>query len=121
WGKKENQIPANPSVSFTLSQSKTITEVRFSKREKTDDFSFDFLFEDKPKDDFKPKIEQFFKRTEKYLPFLKSYHFILNSRNTFPHSSGIASSASAMAALSLCLMSIERLFTEISEEHFYKK
>ena len=25
WGKKENQIPANPSVSFTLNNCKTIT------------------------------------------------------------------------------------------------
>jgi diphosphomevalonate decarboxylase len=121
WGKKENQIPANPSVSLTLSQSKTITEVSFSKKDNSNGFSFDFLFEDKPKEDFKPKIEQFFKRVEKYLPFLSSYHFVINSRNTFPHSSGIASSASAMAALSLCLMSIERQFTEISDDFFYKK
>lgn len=121
WGKKDNQIPANPSVSFTLSQCKTITEISFSKKEYTDDFSFDFLFEGKSKEDFKPKIKQFFKRIKKYLPFLEAYHFVINSQNTFPHSSGIASSASAMAALSLCLMSIERLFTEISEDLFYRK
>ena len=24
WGKKENQIPANPSISFTLNNCKTI-------------------------------------------------------------------------------------------------
>jgi diphosphomevalonate decarboxylase len=27
WGKKENQIPANPSVSFTLNNCKTITKL----------------------------------------------------------------------------------------------
>jgi len=42
WGKKEIQIPANPSVSFTLSDCKTITEVCFYKKEKTTSFSFDF-------------------------------------------------------------------------------
>ena len=121
WGKKENQIPANPSISFTLSDSKTITEVTFSKKENRNGFSFDFLFEGNPKPDFHPKIEQFFSKIETFIPFLDYYHFKIDSKNTFPHSSGIASSASAMAALSLCLMDIERKFTEISDDFFYKK
>ena len=29
WGKKENQLPANPSLSFTLNNCKTITTVDF--------------------------------------------------------------------------------------------
>src|SRR5690606_22795816 len=28
WGKKENQIPANPSVSFTLNNCKTTTKLK---------------------------------------------------------------------------------------------
>lgn len=121
WGKKQNQIPANPSVSFTLSDCKTITQVEYTKKAASANFSFDFLFEADPKPDFHPKIEQFFERVEKYLPFLKEYHFVIDSRNTFPHSSGIASSASAMAALSLCLMDVERKLAEVTEEHFYQK
>src|SRR5690554_3452616 len=109
WGKKQGQIPANPSVSLTLSDCKTITQVEFLKKENTNAFSFDFLFEGSPKPDFHPKIEQFFERIEPYLPFLKHYHFTIDSKNTFPHSSGIASSASAMAALSLCLIDIEQI------------
>ena len=31
WGKKDNQIPANPSVSFTLNNCKTITKLAFAK------------------------------------------------------------------------------------------
>ncbi len=121
WGKKQNQIPANPSVSFTLSDCKTITEVAFSKKENSAHFSFDFLFEGNPKPDFHPKIEQFFSKVETFIPFLKQYHFKIDSKNTFPHSSGIASSASAMAALSLCLMDIERKFTAMPDDFFYKK
>lgn len=121
WGKKQNQIPANPSISFTLSDCKTITQVKFLKKEKAGEFSFDFLFEGSPKPDFHPKINHFFTRIEKYLPFLKAYHFVIDSKNTFPHSSGIASSASAMAALSLCLMDIESQLTTISDEFFYQK
>jgi len=122
WGKKENQVPANPSISFTLSDCKTITTLGFEKKESNGQFSFDFLFEGQPKDSFRPKIEKFFERVEVYLPFLKDYHFIINTQNTFPHSSGIASSASGMAALAINLMSLERLLNpEMGDDYFYQK
>jgi diphosphomevalonate decarboxylase len=128
WGKKDKQIPANPSVSFTLNNCKTITSLAFAKRtistalDVTNDFSFDLLFEGKPKEDFKPKIQQFFERVLVYLPFLKDYHFTIDTQNTFPHSSGIASSASGMAALAMNLMSLEKaLLPEMTEDYFYQK
>jgi diphosphomevalonate decarboxylase len=122
WGKKDSQIPANPSVSFTLNNCKTITKLAFAKKQSQDAFSFDLLFEGKPKEDFKPKIQQFFERVLVYLPFLKDYHFTIDTQNTFPHSSGIASSASGMAALAMNLMSLEKaLNPEMTEEYFYKK
>lgn len=122
WGKKENQIPANPSVSFTLNNCKTITKLAFEKKENQNVFSFDLLFEGKPKEDFKPKIRKFLERIEVYLPFLKDYHFTIDTHNTFPHSSGIASSASGMAALAMNFMSLERkLNPEMTDEYFYQK
>ncbi len=128
WGKKQDQIPANPSVSFTLNNCKTITSLAFAKKhidklsETATDFSFELLFEGKPKEDFKPKIKQFLERVEAYLPFLKDYHFTIDTKNTFPHSSGIASSASGMAALAMNLMSLEKaLHPEMTEEYFYQK
>ena len=122
WGKKDNQIPANPSVSFTLNNCKTITKLTFAKKEKQDTFSFDLLFEGKPKEDFKPKIQKFLERIEIYLPFLKDYHFTIDTENTFPHSSGIASSASGMAALAMNLMRLEKeLNPEMTEEYFFQK
>ena len=39
---------------------------------------------------------------------LKDYHFKIDTQNTFPHSSGIASSASGMAALAMNIMSLEK-------------
>ncbi|ARV10093.1 diphosphomevalonate decarboxylase [Winogradskyella sp. PC-19] len=122
WGKKEHQIPENPSISFTLSNCKTITEVTYTKKE-GDDFSFDVIFEDKNNEAFKPKIQTFFERIEAYVPFLRYYHFKIETSNTFPHSSGIASSASGMSALALCLMSIERSLSgvEVSESYFNQK
>jgi diphosphomevalonate decarboxylase len=122
WGKKENQVPANPSISFTLNNCKTITKLDFSKKEAADNFSFDLLFEGKPKEDFKPKIQKFLERIEKYCPYLKQYHFTIDTQNTFPHSSGIASSASGMAALAMNIMSLEKaLNPEMTEEYFYQK
>ncbi|WP_288979949.1 diphosphomevalonate decarboxylase [uncultured Flavobacterium sp.] len=122
WGKKENQIPANPSISFTLNNCKTITKLDVIKKSETNSFSFDLLFEGKPKEDFKPKIQKFFERIEKYCPFLKEYHFKIDTQNTFPHSSGIASSASGMAALAMNIMSLEKAINPtISDEYFYSK
>ena len=122
WGKKENQIPANPSISFTLNNCKTITKLEVNKKSETNVFSFDLLFEGKPKEDFKPKIQKFFERIEKYCPFLKEYHFKIDTQNTFPHSSGIASSASGMAALAMNIMSLEKAINPtISDDYFYSK
>ncbi|MFY7987987.1 MAG: diphosphomevalonate/mevalonate 3,5-bisphosphate decarboxylase family protein [Flavobacterium sp.] len=122
WGKKENQIPANPSISFTLNNCKTITKLEVVKKSETKSFSFDLLFEGKPKEDFKPKIQKFFERIEKYCPFLKEYHFKIDTKNTFPHSSGIASSASGMAALAMNIMSLEKAINPtISNDYFYSK
>ncbi|MEW5676877.1 diphosphomevalonate decarboxylase [Flavobacterium enshiense] len=122
WGKKDNQIPANPSISFTLNNCKTITKLTFVKKENDGKFSFDLLFEGQPKEDFKPKILKFFQRIEVYCPYLKAYHFTIDTANTFPHSSGIASSASGMAALAVNIMSLEKtLNPAISEAYFNQK
>lgn len=132
WGKKENiigtnkiaseQIPANPSVSFTLNHCKTITKLTFVKKEDHNNFSFDLLFEGQPKEEFKPKIQKFLERIAIYCPYLKDYHFTIDTQNTFPHSSGIASSASGMAALAMTIMSLEKvLHPEMTEDFFYQK
>lgn len=121
WGKKGNQIPANPSLSFTLDTSATTTTLSFSKKANSDDFSFAVKLDGEAKPDFAPKIQTFLERVEDYLPFLTSYHFDIDTSNSFPHSSGIASSASGMAALSLCLLDLERQFSDMDADHFNKK
>ena len=73
WGKKPVQLPANASVSFTLSNCKTITEVTFfAKKLKDDKHSFDVLVDDVSNESFRPKIESFFTKAQEYLPFLSS-------------------------------------------------
>ena len=57
------------------------------------------------------------------LLFLAKHHFFeIESENTFPHSSGIASSASSMSSLALCLMDFEKKSNpKISKSFFLKK
>ncbi len=108
WGKYGEQLPKNTSISYTLEECKTKTDVVLKKKIKADDqFHFEVFFEGKRKASFEPKIDVFLKRIETYVPFLKSFEFEIHTKNTFPHSSGIASSASGMAALAKCFMKIE--------------
>ena len=125
WGKTAPQIPKNASISFTLSKSHTITTIDFTPKDTsaTEEIDFELFFEGKKKEDFKPKISKFFKRIQEYCPYLFSYNMIISSENSFPHSSGIASSASGMSAIAMCLMSLERSLskTELSDEFVNKK
>ncbi|MDX5448370.1 MAG: diphosphomevalonate decarboxylase [Bacteroidota bacterium] len=103
WGKTGVQIPANPSISFTLSESHTDTFLYLEEKSSKDEFSIEVLLDGRPEHAFVPKIKEFFGRIQNDLPFLKEYHFRIETHNSFPHSSGIASSASGMSALALCL------------------
>ena len=121
WGKREPQLPENPSISFTLDACFTLTTLEFTKKS-SKDIRFEIYFEGKKKDEFKPKIENFFSRIQQYVPFIAEYDFVIRSRNSFPHSSGIASSASGMAALALCIMSLEKMLDpEMNTVYFNEK
>ena len=50
WGKKENQIPENPSISFTLSNCKTITKLTYTKKESKNFNSKPILESEVPKE-----------------------------------------------------------------------
>ncbi|HUH25995.1 MAG TPA: hypothetical protein VLY87_05175, partial [Flavobacterium sp.] len=120
WGKKENQIPANPSLSFTLNNCKTITTLQYKPKSEKG-ISFDLLFEGKPKESFRPKIQKYFERIQDLCPYILDYHFTIDTQNTFPHSSGIASSASGMAALSANIIALEKLVNPNKSEEYYEQ
>ena len=105
WGKKGRQIPQNPSISFTLSECRSETFISF---EKADSFGFRFFFEGKENPAFGAKIEKFLFDYQAFFPFINQLSLNVESRNTFPHSSGIASSASSMSAFVMGLIEIER-------------
>ena len=105
WGKKGKQIPQNPSISFTLSECRTETFIEY---EKADRFGFSFFFEGKENPAFGAKIEKFLLDNQAFFPFINQLHLKVESRNSFPHSSCIASSASSMSAFVMCLLELER-------------
>lgn len=122
WGKRNPQIPKNASISFTLNVCNTVTSISFNKKEKSDKVAFELFFEGKKKDEFKPKIAEFFQRIAQYCPYIFEYAMIINSENSFPHSSGIASSASGLSAIAMCVMSLEsELNPNLSKEFINKK
>ncbi len=122
WGKQEPQIPENASISFTLDACFTLTTLECRKLNAEQSHNFEIYFEGEKKEDFKPKIATFFKRIAQYVPFLTEFEFVIKSENSFPHSSGIASSASGMGALALCVMSLEKAINPtITDEYFNKK
>jgi diphosphomevalonate decarboxylase len=105
WGKKPVQLPANPSLSMTLKNAYTEMVMEYEPVENISEQSWiEFLFEGKKNDKFEQKITDFFSFLSDGLPFLTDYRFKISSSNTFPHSTGIASSASSMSALGLCLV-----------------
>jgi len=109
WGKYGEQLPKNASLSLTLTKSITQTSIQITPRSKGQTPLFDFYFEGQQNPTFNTKIEVFLNRVLPYCPWLLAHHLKINSHNTFPHSSGIASSASAMAALASGLVAVENL------------
>lgn len=122
WGKKGIQIPSNPSISFSLSKSYTETKLVF-KAAAGNHFNVKFSLDNTPKPDFEKKIAGYLKSLTNIFPFIEQLDFEIESKNTFPHSAGIASSASGMSALALTLCDIERhCFNRLTNlEDFFKK
>ena len=121
WGKSEPQIPKNASISFTLNNCHTKTTIEFIRVEKSSEVDFDLYFEGKKKEDFKPKISKFFDRILTYCPYLLEYKMVIHSENSFPHSSGIASSASGMSAIAMCIMNLEKELTVHPQKDYIHK
>jgi diphosphomevalonate decarboxylase len=118
WGKYGLQLPQNPSLSLTLSASFTDTEIAYAFKDGPQDSGIDleFLFHEAEEPKFKAKIEAFLNSILPIYPFLRQLRLRIRSGNSFPHSAGIASSASAMSALVLGLCSLEdRLFGSLGD------
>ena len=93
-GKKEGNIPENISLSYTL--EKFTTEVALEEHQKKDIFINDIGLNEN-------EIRRFLSHLN-YIKDLTNFkgYFKIASKNNFPRSAGIASSASSFAALTMC-------------------
>lgn len=119
WGKKTPQLPLNPSISFSLKNAKTKTTVEISHSHKP---KIEFVFEGKSST-FGERIKKYINLLATEEKWMEDYEYHIESSNTFPHSAGIASSASAYGALALCLADLKKQITEeaIDTQSFFKQ
>jgi len=119
WGKLEGQIPANPSLSFSLALSYTTTKITAYTEYKNKgilslngDSSHVFL----------KKINKFMHTLLIEIPLFNDFSFEIETSNTFPHSAGIASSASGFSALSLAFLDLAQNIADkkLSNDDFFK-
>lgn len=118
WGKHGNQLPQNPSVSFTLEGAATDTTLAYTVRSAPGEgVAVQLYLDGELQPEFTRKTRAFLEKLLPIYPFLRQLDFTVRTSNSFPHSAGIASSASGMSALVLCLVSLEeRLFAPLANE-----
>ncbi len=123
WGKHGVQLPRNPSISFTLQSAFTETLVEYAPKKSTDQgIELEFFFHQEPNEAFRAKILSYLEGLTEIFPFLRQLELRVHSGNSFPHSAGIASSASSMSALALCLCSIEdTLFDSLGDDAAFEQ
>ena len=102
WGKHGRQLPRNPSISFTLNNAFTDTTLQYVAKQGNDQLiNLSFNFSGAPNEAFRLKMVKFLESIVDIFPFLRQLDLKIDSYNSFPHSAGIASSASSMSALAL--------------------
>ena len=123
WGKYGEQLPCNASLSMTLSECFTTTDVELQPKKTKEEVELDFYFAGNKNQAFQKRIHSYLLRINSLFPFLKEYRIVINTENSFPHSAGIASSASAFSALALSLQTIKHDLekVELSKEEHYRQ
>lgn len=124
WGKRAHQLPDNGSLSITLDKTSSTTSLSFKKKQRAEkNISFEYYFHGNRHLQFEKKTETVLNYLIPKMPFLTDYELVFQSENNFPHSVGIASSASSMSALALCLVSMEEIVKrkKLSKDNFFQR
>lgn len=117
WGKHGRQLPRNPNASLTLTEARTVTTLEWTPRTAQTiseeglsggGISLELYYDGTSKPAFAARVRQYFAGLTDLYPFLPRFYWTVRTHNTFPHGAGIASSASAMAALAMGLVAFER-------------
>lgn len=119
WGKRQPQLPENSSISFTLSECYTASTLKlFEKKEAQS--SIEVYLDGETKPDFIGKFQKLLGHATPSFHWVNDFDFRLDTKNTFPHSSGIASSASGMSALALILCDLHQQISQQPLEQFFR-
>lgn len=122
WGKKDIQIPCNSSLSLTLSNSYTEVEVALNEKTTHEAVELNYYFEGELNEKFGKRVAAYLEDNIEVFPFLRVGSITIHSTNSFPHSAGIASSASAFGAIALAMLDIAYQLEEKEiDEDFYQK
>ena len=123
WGKKGFQIPANPSVSMSLTKCYTETSVEYFRKSGLKEPVLSFLFSGMKNIIFEKRLKKYIDIVREEYPQLKNLNLKIESSNSFPSSAGIASSASSFSSIALCLTTIinELSGAEIDEDTFFRR
>lgn len=118
WGKRKNQVPENPSLSFTLDKSFAETKLNYVFQDKGDIPRIQFSFMEMANQAFASRVETYIISLMPLFPWLKKLDLHIDSQNNFPHSAGIASSAAGLSSLALCLNTI---YTNLSGQDIFSR
>lgn len=118
WGKVDFQLPTNSSVSMTLKNCHTNCEMTVTIDEA---HKLSLMFEEQADNKFETKLRKHIDRLSLEYPVLKEFSYKFKTSNTFPHSAGIASSASSMAAINLCLTELLLKLEQVKEDQFFRE
>lgn len=120
-----HQIPMNPSISLTLTHCRTIMDMDVAENTDTSEtspnLSVTCMFAGTVNEAFGKKITDYFRSLRDQFPWVIGKDITITSDNTFPHSSGIASSASAFATLADLLIQWQDIYGDKTKETEHSK
>lgn len=110
FGKRERQLPSNPSLSMTLTDIAIETTIEYEFIEAIRFPGVHFTYEGVNSESFTKRIASFIDNLILDIPILSRVRMTIHSRNLTPHTEGIIMPSYVFSSLSLCLCSIEEKF-----------
>lgn len=107
FGKRERQLPSNPSLSLTLENIAIETTIEYEFIEAIRFPGVHFTYEGINNDSFNKRVSSFIDNLILDIPILSRLRMTIHSRNVTPHTEGIIMPSYVFSSLSLCLCSME--------------
>jgi diphosphomevalonate decarboxylase len=107
FGKRERQLPSNPSLSMTLSNIGVETNIEYEFIEAIRFPGVHFSYEGVNNESFTKRVTSFIDNLILDIPILSRLRMTITSKNITPNTDGIIMPSNVFSSLSLCLCSIE--------------